>query len=201
MLRQMRLAAGALAVLVGGFVLAQQPAPPAPAGDPSGGLYPLKKGSKWVYKTGDQTVEVVVAGPDKDGTKLDTLVNGKSVASEVVQVKADGVYRVSVKGDKVDPPVKFLALPAKKGEAWKVDSKVGTQTVKGEFKTADDKAKIKVGDKEYEAVYVECPECDVAGAKSAIKYWFAKDKGVVKLSYSIQNTEAVLELKDYVEGK
>lgn len=195
MLRQMRLAAGALAVLVGGFALAQPPA------DPSGGLYPLKKGSKWVYKTGDQTVEVEVVGPEKDGWKLDTKVNGKSVANEVVQVKADGVYRLSVKGDKVEPPVLFLKLPAKKGDSWKVDSKVGTQTVKGEFKTSDDKAKVKVPAGEFEAVYVECPECDVAGAKSAIKYWFAKDKGVVKLSYSIMNSEAVLELKEYTEGK
>jgi hypothetical protein len=34
-----------------------------------------------------------------------------------------------------------------------------------------------------------------------VKVWFAKGVGVVKLSYKIQDTESVLELTNYEEGK
>jgi hypothetical protein len=175
---------------------------PKDAAAPSGTeYYPLKAKSKWVYKTGDQTVEVEVVSIDKDGAKLDTKVNGKTVASEVIEVKGDGVYRNSVKGDKIDPPIKFLALPVKKDADWDVNSKVGAQTVKGKFKIKSENEKVKVPAGEFETVFVDGPDFDIAGTKTSIKYYFAKTKGVVKLSYEIQGNSSVLELKEYVEGK
>jgi hypothetical protein len=106
-----------------------------------------------------------------------------------------------VKDDKVDPPVKILQLPAKKGDSWKIDSKVGTQTVKGEFKITDDKAKLKVPAGEFEAVLVEGNDLDIAGTKTSVKQWFVPKKGIVKLTYKIQDQESTLELKEYTEGK
>ncbi len=199
MRRTLRLWAGAFVVLTAGAALAA----PTPADAPAGGneYYPLKDKSKWTYKTGDQTVEVEVVGTDKDGTKLDTKVNGKTVASEVISVKADGVYRVAVKGDKIDPPIKILALPVKKDDAWKVDSKVGSQAVKGEFKVKGDAEKVKVPAGEFDAVFVDGADFDIAGTKTAIRYYFAKGKGVVKLVYEIQGTKSELELKEFAEGK
>jgi ABC-type uncharacterized transport system permease subunit len=198
MLRTLRLIAGAAAVLLASTAIAQQP--------PSGSeLFPLKKGSKWVYKVADQEVTVVVVGPEKFGTedcvKVDTMVGGQVKASELYTVKADGVYRAKVKEDKVDPAVRILQLPAKKGDSWKIDSKVGTQSVKGEFKLVDDKVKVKVGTTEYDAVLVEGKELDIAGTKTSVSQWFVAGKGIVKLSYKIQDTEATLELKEYTEGK
>jgi hypothetical protein len=196
MLRTMRLAVGAAVVLAGGVALAQSPASE---------YFPLKAKSKWVYKVGDQTVEVVVAGTEKfnneDNVKLDTIVNGKVVASELYVVKEDGVYRSKVKDDKVDPPVKILALPVKKDTAWKVESKVGAQTVKGEFKVKEEKDKVKVPAGDFDAVLVEGTDFDIAGTKTTVRQWFAKDKGIVKLVYVIQGTESTLELKEYAEGK
>src|SRR6185312_14895631 len=138
MLRTLRFIVGAFAILAASTALAQTP---------GNELFPLKKGSKWVYKVQDQEVTVEVVGPEKVGAdefiKVDTKVGGQVKASELYQVKADGIYRAKVKDDKVEPPVKILQLPAKKGESWKIDSKVGTQTVKGEFKITDDKVKVK----------------------------------------------------------
>ncbi|MFO0803801.1 MAG: hypothetical protein U0791_11865 [Gemmataceae bacterium] len=196
MLRTLRLIAGAAAVLLASTAIAQPP---------GSDLFPLKKGSKWVYKVADQEVTVVVVGPEKFGTedcvKVDTMVGGQVKASELYSVKADGVYRAKVKEDKVDPAVRILQLPAKKGDSWKIDSKVGTQSVKGEFKLVDDKVKVKVGATEYDAVLVEGKELDIAGTKTSVSQWFVAGKGIVKLSYKIQDTEATLELKEYTEGK
>ena len=196
MLRTLRLIAGAIAVLVASTAIAQTP---------GSEFFPLKKGSKWVYKVADQEVTVVVAGNEKFGnedcTKVDTMVGGQVKASELYFVKADGIYRAKVKDDKVDPPVKILQLPIKKGDSWKIDCKVGTQTVKGEFKLTDDKVKVKVAAGEFDAVLVEGNDLDIAGTKTTVKQWFVANKGIVKLSYTIQQTESTLELKEYTEGK
>lgn len=198
MLRTLRLIAGAVAVLVASTAIAQQPVPGSE-------LFPLKKGSKWVYKVADQEVTVVVAGNEKFGNedcvKVDTMVGGQVKASELYFVKADGIYRAKVKEDKVDPAVRILQLPAKKGDSWKIDSKVGTQSVKGEFKLINDKEKVKVAAGEFEAMLVEGVDLDIAGTKTSVKQWFVPNKGIVKLSYKIQDTEATLELKEYTEGK
>jgi hypothetical protein len=192
---------GAAAVLFGGVLLAQQPKS-APTAD---GYFPLAPKTKWTYKVNDQTIEVVVSGTEKVGeetcTKVDTLVSGKVVASELYAVRADGVYRVKVKDDRIDPPVKVLELPVKKDKEWDVKSKVGTQTVSGKFKVKNDKekVKIKVGDKEMdvEAVLVEGVDLDVAGTKTTVRTWFAKDKGVVKLEYKIADAVSTLELTKF----
>jgi hypothetical protein len=197
MLRAMRLAVGAAAVLLGGTLLAQQK--DAPNAD---GYFPLKAKTKWTYKVQDQTIEVVVAGPgekinNEETTKVDTLVNGKVVASELYAVRADGVYRVKVKDDKIDPPVKVLAVPVKKGDNWAIKSKVGSQTVAGKFEVKNDKEAVEVPAGKFEAVLVEGADLDVAGTKTTVKMWFVKDKGIVKLSYKIQDAESVLELSKY----
>ena len=198
MLRTLRLIAGAVVILAASSALAQPPA--------GADLFPLKAKSKWVYKLADKEVTVAVTGTEKynneDCTKLETSADGQVKASELFFVKADGVYRAKVKDDKVDPPVKILALPAKKDATWKIDSKVGAQSVKGDFKITDDKATVKVVAGEFkDVVVVESPDFDIAGTKTVIKQWFAPGKGLVKISYSIQGTESTLELKEYVEGK
>jgi hypothetical protein len=199
MLRVIRLTVGAAAILIASAALAQPP-------KDADGYFPTKAKAKWTYKVGDQTVEVVIAGPEKFGaedcTKVETMVNNKVVASELYAVKADGVYRVKVKDDKIDPAIKVLPVPFKAGDSWKFNSKVGTQTVAGEFKIKDVKEKIKIMNKDLEAVAVEGVELDVAGTKTTVRLWFVKDMGIVKLSYKIGDAESVLELTDYKpEGK
>ena len=200
MLRSIRSVVGAVAVLVGGAALAQ-PQPPAAGPD----YFPLKAKSVWTYKVSDKTVEVKVAGTEKfnneDCTKLDTFVDGKVQASELVVVKADGVYRVKVKDDKVTPAVKILALPVKKDTSWPVDFQIGSSTVKGTFKVKDDKEKVKTAAGEFDAVVVDGPDLDIAGTKCSVRYWFAAGKGIVKLEYVIQGNKAELELTSYAEGK
>jgi hypothetical protein len=190
------LAAGAVIFLVVGAALAQSP---------NASQFSLKKGSKWVYQSGDLLITVVADGTEKFGAeecmKLDTVVGGKGVASELVYVNADGVYRTKVRGGKVEPPVRLLRLPAKKGESWRIDSKVGTSTIKGELKITDDKARVKVPAGEFDAVLVEGADLDIAGVKVTVKQWFVPNKGIVKTEFVLQGITSTLELTEYTEGK
>ncbi len=194
MLRSIRLLVGAAVVFFSGVALAQPPKD-VPNAD---GYFPLKLKSKWTYKVQDQTVEVIAAGTEKfnneDCTKVDTTVNGKVVASELYSVKADGVYRVKVKDDKIDPPVKVLAVPVKKDGSWEIKSKVGSQNVSGTFKVKNDKESVETPAGKFEAVLVEGADLDVAGTKTTVRMWFVKDKGIVKLEYKIQDAVSTLEL-------
>ncbi len=199
MRRTVRLALGAVVVFAASFAMAQ---------GPSTEYYPLKTGAKWVYKVGETTITVRVASVDKDGSAtLETLVNEKAqpVATEVIQVKADGVYRTKINKSDIKEPVKILDLKdgklAAKGAKWKVDSKIADQAIKGEFSITNDKEKVKVAAGEFDAVVVDGPEFDIAGTKTSVKYWFVAGKGVVKLTYGIGGSDATLELKEYVEGK
>ncbi len=195
MLHMIRLVVGATAILLGEVDLAQ----------PGNDYFPLKQKTKWTYKVQDQTVEVVVAGTEKfnneDCTKVDTLVNGKVVASELYSVKADGVYRVKVKDDKIEPPVKVFAIPPKKDFDWEIKSKVGNQSVSGKFKIKEMNEKVTIGSTTYDAILVEGNDMEIAGTKTKVQTWYAKNVGVVKLVFKIQEAESVLELTKYEEGK
>ena len=196
MRRTMRLALGAVVLLAASVAMAQ---------NATTEFYPLKKDTKWVYKVGETTITVRVANADANGATLETLVNDKAVASEVIQVKSDGVFRTQINKAKIEPPVLILKLDggkvAAKGAKWDVNSKIQDQPVKGSFTITEDKEKVKVPAGEFESVVVNGPDFEIAGTKTGVKYWFAKDKGVVKLTYSIAGNDAVLELKEYTEGK
>ena len=197
-----RLIGGFLFLLASTSLLAQAPVTPPPAA--TGDYFPMKAGAKWVYKVGEALVTVKVAASDKDGTKIETEVNGKVVASEVLVVTPDAIVRTKINNSPITPPVMILKLTggkAVKGDKWKVESSVQGQTVKGEFTTKDDKESVTVPAGKFDAVVVEGGEFDIAGTKTSIKYYFVPGKGIVKQSYSIQGNEAVLELKEYTEGK
>ncbi len=195
MRRTVRFAVGAVVLLAASAAMAQTTTE----------FYPLKKDTKWVYKVGETTITVKVASTTADTATLETMVGDKTVASEVIQVKADGVYRTKINKADIAPPVKILELKdgkaVAKGTAWKVDSKIQDQPVKGSFTVKDDMETVKVPLGEFKAVVVEGPDFEIAGTKTGVKYWFVAGKGIVKLTYSIAGNDAVLELKEYTEGK
>ena len=181
----------------------EEPKKEAPVAAATTDLYPLKAGSKWKYKLGDtQDVEFRVEGIKDGEATLGTYVQNRAVAKETVKVQADGVYRTKINDSPIAPPVKILALPAKKDVSWTIESKVQEQTLKGKYTIKEEKEKIKTKDnKEYEAVVVDAPELDVAGTKTSVKTWYSPGKGMVKLSYTINYYEATIELVEYIEGK
>ena len=106
----------------------KQPTPtPTPAASASD-FFPAKKGTKWTYKyaESDVVMEVKESGAD---VKVDTLANGKVVASETLKLQADGLYRTKINNLDITPPLKILDMEAKdgklvpkaKGTKWAVD--------------------------------------------------------------------------------
>ncbi|MCS6866621.1 MAG: hypothetical protein RMJ56_02830 [Gemmataceae bacterium] len=197
MWRTTRSLIGAMVVLCGSSVLAQQP--PKGSGED---YFPLIKGAKWTYKVGDNEVIVTVVKSEtinkEEHFQVDTIVGKEPKTSEWYVVRSDGIYRTKVKDDKIEPPIKVVPLPIKKDETWKVESKLGTQSIKGTLKIVNDKEKIKVQGTEYETVLIEGKDVDVAGAKTTLRIWLAKDRGIVKEEFLLQGGETLLlELKSY----
>ena len=192
--------------MFGGVLLAQPPKDVA-----ADGYFPLKVKSKWTYRVGDNDVTVSVVKTEKVGTEdhfqVDTFVGkdakpGEAKTSEWYVVRADGVYRTKVKDDKLDPYIKVLALPVKKDATWDVNSKLGTQTVKGTLKVMSEKEKLKIQGTDYDTVFVEGKDMDIAGAKTTVRLWFAKNYGIVREEFVLQGGEkTLLELTKYEEAK
>jgi hypothetical protein len=80
-----------------------------------------------------------------------------------------------------------------------VDTKVGGQTIKGNFKANTEKVTVPAGT--YDAVHVKGENMKIGTTETTVDYWFAKDVGIVKLKFSLGSQDATLELESYTAGK
>jgi hypothetical protein len=180
-------------------------AAPVPRQDPPRGTdyFPLTKGTKWVYKCGDNEVAVVVTDVERvDGEnwiRVETLVGKNPVTTEYYAVRDDGIYRTKVKEDKLDPPVKVFPGPMKVGETWDVNSKLGGQALKGTMTVKGDREKVKTPAGEFETVLVESAGLTIGDTETTVRMWFAKGHGMVKTEFVIAGGESVLlELAKFI---
>jgi len=165
--------------------------------------YPLKVGTTWTYKVGDDRIVIKVAKTEKVGDEMTALLEATNAAkaklTENVAAKGDGVYRYSAEGKKIDPPVLILKLSPKKGNTWSVNSKVDGQTVAGNFVT--NQADITVPAGKYKTFTAESDDLEMGGNKVSVKYYFAKDVGMVKQVVKVGCKEVTLELEKFEAGK
>jgi|SRR5947209_2663913 len=179
--------------------------------------YPLKVGNQWTYRTGKETVVIRVdketpleVGPGKDGGK-----SGKSTGfvlsvtsgarerevTERVAVLADGVYRFSAAGKAVKPPLRFLKLPTKTGESWPIESTTADgKAIRGQFVAGSETIQLELQGRMFElpTVTVSSKDFRIGDDRITIKYWFAKDIGMVKQHVQIGKDEPVmLELRAF----
>jgi hypothetical protein len=167
--------------------------------------FPAAVGTAWEYRAGDNRFTHKVARHEKVGgvtcARVEQLINNKVVAYEDVGVTAEGVSRYAFDGKEAKPPITFLKLPAKKGQTWKVESKIGDQTVKGSFKSGE-AGTVKVPAGTYKnAVTVTSEDLEVNGIKTKVVYYFAEDVGLVKLEWGAGKSKVVIELEKYTAGK
>ena len=174
-------------------------------------LYPLRVGNKWTYRANDDqkvVVHVVKAEDlemdkkDKDGTPINKvkvkgvtleISSGGRKLAEQVAVLADGVYRFSSAGKKIDPPLCFLKLPAKKGEIWQFRCMAKDSVMKGSF--IEDEAEVTVPAGKFASITSATQDYQVGDQKMTLKYWFARDVGIVKQEVHVGNFNSVLELE------
>jgi hypothetical protein len=166
--------------------------------------FPLEKGYSWTYKSSagmEITIRVKALEEFGEGKNkvpvahLETSVDGRTVATERVTVKDDGVYRVAVADNPVEPPLLFLKLPPEKGKEWKVESSIASDKVKGTFKAGEAKVKVpERNNEEVETVTSTSADLTANGQKISITYHFAKGIGIVKQTANLGGVEVTLNL-------
>jgi hypothetical protein len=186
--------------------------------------YPVAKGTAWTYRVtpGGHTLTVRAGdtkrvGKDDQCTLFETFrADNVKVASEAVAVKADGVSRCEVAGRPVNPPLRFLALPAKTDTTWTVRSTIGTEvgpakseTVEGKFVLGKDEIttqylkdeKGKPSKKKVKVITVTAQGMKVNGQVIQLTCYYAKDVGMVKQTANISGTAVVLDLIEFSPPK
>jgi hypothetical protein len=174
--------------------------------------YPLRVGSMWHYRIGDNRYTLKVTKYEKIGdlncARVEQLVEeGKVIAVEHIAVTKEGIVRVAYDDKKSEPPLLFLKLPVKKDETWKVDSVIGkTDKVPGERVTATFKegevAKVMVPAGTTEGVITSSSQdLDANGQKLSFTYYFGKNVGLIKQEIDVNGTRVTIELEKYEPAK
>jgi hypothetical protein len=165
--------------------------------------YPLAVGNTWVYAVGETTTRMRVTRHEKVGDTVCALIeterDGKVVAREHIAATGDGVYRYTANGTLVDQPVCILRLPPKPGDTWKIDTKVGNVSIKGNFTTGSGKVEVPAG--KYTTVTTRMEDGLIGEQKISFTYHFAEGVGMVKQTAKTGGREFVLELKSFEKGK
>jgi hypothetical protein len=196
--------AGAMLVLAAMTVSAQEKMPETP-------YFPLRVGTTWHYKSADSKFLVRVAAHEKVGdglaARLETVKDGKVIATEHLRVTAEGVVRLDVSfsdGDKKvtevpKPAILVLRLPPKKGDAFSVNSTVNEKVYKGTFKIGEDEVKVPAGT--YKAILVSGQDVEVEGVKPTMRAWYAENVGLVKQEVTAAGTKTEFELEKFEPGQ
>ncbi|SFI97887.1 hypothetical protein [Planctomicrobium piriforme] len=169
------------------------------AGPVASELFPTAVGTRWVYDAGPVEVTEEIVGEDliegERCLKLETRVNGKPISFEHLAVRPDGVYRVTIAGERVMPPLCFLKSSPQSGERWSVKSKVGEIDVSGEF--AGGKSLVQTPSGRYSVITAHGTRFQSPGGELEFTYSYAPGVGKVKQVISIQGKSAQLVLKEF----
>ncbi|MBI1915231.1 MAG: hypothetical protein HYS12_10910 [Planctomycetes bacterium] len=187
-----------------------------PGQDPTkeGDYFPLHPGAIWTYEAGGSliTVKLTKQEEKKVGdamikhSRLETTINNMPFSSEVVAVLPQGLCRVAVADKPVTPPLCFLELPLKKGKKWKVESKVGNETITGEFEAHEEEVAAKEinspyfagkEEKKVKLLVVRGINLKANKQEMSLTYYFAPDVGIVKQMMSFGGVQVDLRLKSY----
>jgi hypothetical protein len=198
MIRRLRPLA-ALVVLVGAAGLFADDANKPKAESKTDEYYPTALGTTWHYKIGEKKATAKVTELSKEGVaKIVTTMDDKPVAEEEVAHTPEGIARLSYGGEKSKTPVLIWKAGAKKGDKWEVKTDLNGTPIEGTFTAGEDKAKVPAG--EFDCV-TATGEFKLLGKDAKFIYWFAKDKGVVKLQMTVEGQDILLELEKFEPGK
>lgn len=172
------------------------------AEDPPLILYPSAVGSEWTYQNGPARITERIAAYEPIGeepcAKLETVYEGKVVASEHIAFRPDGIYRTAIAGQKIEPAFLFLKLPPKHGDMWKVKSRIQGQELAGDFNALIGKVKVPAG--EFQAFSVLGKNFHAGKSELEFETVFAPGVGKVKHVIRIDGKETVLELVSFKPG-
>jgi hypothetical protein len=191
-------------------------------------FYPLKVGHQWTYRSGKETVVIRVdkevridIARDEKGVPVGITRDDKSAkdqrigfnlkitsgpreATEQVAVLDDGVYRFHTGGRATKPPLRFFTFKVQPGDSWPVACKTDEgKAIRGSFVVGTDTIELMLNGKKEKLVTVTITSKDyhVDDMEASLKYWFARDYGMVKQQTRAGKYETTLELEEFKAAK
>jgi hypothetical protein len=169
--------------------------------------FPLKVGTVWAYRVGDNNYFLKAAKTEKVGgqecVRMEMWMNGGLVSHEHLAVarvpaghKEEGtmaLMRYTFEGKEAKPPIPILLLPEDK-KAWSVASTIGGQKLSGTFRKAEEDIKVPAGTYK-KAVRVSADNLTVNGVNLNITYYFVSGVGMVKQVAEIGEQKVTIELE------
>jgi len=175
----------------------------AVAAPPQSTLFPTAVGSKWIYEAGQyQLIEEISRTEMIDGElciRIDTSINGKFAAHEHLAVRQDGIYRVSIAGERVTPPLCILKYPVRKGAQWEVASVVKDVKIAGQFVIGQETVTVPAG--QFQAISVRGSQFESEDGALDFTYYFVPGMGKVKQVIATSGKSMELVLKEYQPAK
>lgn len=181
-------------ILAAAACLAPAPKPAAPD------YYPLKAGTKWHYQVtvGNETLAAVNVAREEETvngvkmTRVETVIDGKTVASEHLAATPDGVFRHRYNGVKCVPPVRLLSYPVKDDDSWEMAVTIGTEKATMAVRVGTAEVEVPAG--KYRTVTARLT-ADTADGPLTTEYWFADGFGVVKQVGNLGGVTFTIELE------
>lgn len=170
--------------------------------------FPAQVGNQWHYQfevpgrpNGMLTTKVAKLEKidDQPLIRLETIVQGKVIASEHLAVDQKGLFRHRIQGLEAQPPVCIIKFPIVKGTTWETDTKVGPESVTG--KTTLDLEEISVPAGKFKTIVITM-DMTTSGQKIETKMWYAEKVGMVQQILKIGNGSPItLKLEKFEEAK
>jgi hypothetical protein len=162
--------------------------------------FPLAVGCRWHYRGGDQKYTQQVVRNEKVGEMLCALIETRDrrdqlIGNEHLAVAGDGVYRYSYNGQPVVPPLRLFKLPARPGDSWKVESRIGADVLKGAFRSSQEDVAVPAG--RYSTLHVTSEDAQVNDIPFVFSSWYATGVGLVKQVIQVNGKDVVVELERY----
>ncbi len=175
----------------------------------AGDYYPLKVGTKWNYELDagqpqkGMITSVIAAEENTDGkpiARLEVYINGqKAQTTEHLMSNKDGVFRVKISNQELEPPLCILKYPLKPGQKWDTKTTAMRQQLDVTCKQgAEEDVQVPAG--KYKAVpcTIETSQQAPQGPMKIVNtYWFVDDVGVVKQKMDIGGKVILMELTKY----
>ncbi|MCI0460375.1 MAG: hypothetical protein L0Z62_25765 [Gemmataceae bacterium] len=191
--------AGLLALgLFAGCSKERSPAPVRVADSP---YHPFQVGWEWTYegKAKGQTMTRRVLRHEKVGELPCAVVETKrdrDILLEHLHATPDGLFVAAINGRKVTPPLRLLKLPPRAGEQWETPIREGKSKRKGMYLLGEATVKVPAGT--FATVALQGVVIEETGRATDFTYWFARDRGIVKMLLSAPGNQVVVyELKGF----
>jgi hypothetical protein len=190
-----------LVLLLVGCAGSPQPPPAALVRDSP--WYPLKVGSRWVYRGARQPLTRLVVRHERmagfDCALIETRLGKSVLQREHVATTADGVYLIAANGQKVAPPLCFLKLPPRAGESWTSGFREGKAARTGLYLLEE--SAVTVAGKQADAIILKGEILEDGLPKESFTYWFVPGVGMVKQEIRRRGQTRVYELEQFQDGK